>query len=318
MTQSTPGPVGRFRTGRLVEGRPQALDVWLVTTHDAEVAARVAGLLGGRPQPNEGGEELDHDVLTEVETVRVLVDGPDALASHMILRDSTGIIHQCDGLEFLSPEEKKGRPCGCPPLFEDRKLAAKEGRGPMPSISLTFRIAAEPALGEFRFLTGSWQMAAQLSDLTEALERIDSPAVCDLTLELVVHTTRSGRGFCYRKPVLTVLGSPGTVAPQPPPTAEPTPAPAPSPRRRRARPVPEPAIPPALEPSQTVSVNVALLRRAAEVLGTDSHEKTVIAALTGVVAGQHQTAELLRLREQVGQIAALAGQALQGGDSSLT
>ncbi|MFF1487872.1 hypothetical protein ACIGZH_34775 [Streptomyces sp. NPDC058319] len=324
MTQSTPGPVGRFHSGRVVEGRPQALDTWRVTTGDAEVAARVAGLLGGRPQPNEGGEGLTHEVLTKTETVRVLLEGPDAVASHMVLWGSKGIVHRCDGLEFVSPEEKKGQPCGCPPLLADRRLAAREGRGPSPSISLTFRIAAEPALGEFRFVSGSWQLAVQLADLADALERVDGPAVCDLTLELVVCTTKAGRSACYRKPVVTVLGSPGAVAPQsPPPAAEPAPAPAPSPLRRRARPAPEstapePTVPPSPEASHSVSVDAALLRRAAEVLGTDGHEETVTAALSEIVAGRRRTAELVRLREQVGRIAAIAGQALQGRDSSLT
>lgn len=41
------------------------------------------------------------------------------------------------------------------------------------------------------------------------------------------------------------------------------------------------------------------------------------AALSEIVAGRQQTAELVRLREQVGQIAAIAGQALQGRNSSL-
>ncbi|MFF5934869.1 hypothetical protein [Streptomyces sp. NPDC012508] len=318
MTQSTTTRVGRFHTGRSTEGRPQALDTWRFTSDDAGVAARVASLLGGQPQPNEGGGKLTHEVLTKLETVRVLMDGPDAVAAHMILWGSKGIIHQCDGLEFLSPEEKKGQPCGCPPVFEDRKVAAKEGRGPTPSINLTFRIAAEPALGEFHFMTSSWQMAAQLSDLTDALKRVNGLAICDLTLELVVYTTKMGRGVCYRKPVVTVLGSPDTVTIEPPQVAEPTPTPAPSPLRRKARPAPEPTIPSAMESSHSVSVSAALLRQAAEVLGTAGHEETVIAALSEIVAGRQQTAELFRLREQVGQIADIAGRALQGRDSALT
>ncbi|MFJ9111083.1 hypothetical protein [Streptomyces sp. NPDC102283] len=318
MTQSTIVPVGSFRTGRLAEGRPQALDAWRVTTDDAEVAARIANLLGGQTQPNKGGGKPAHEVLTKVETVRVLMDGPNAVAAHMILWGSKGIIHQCDGFEFLSPEEKKGQPCRCPPVFEDRKVAAKEGRGPVPSINLTFRIAAEPALGEFHFMTSSWQMAAQLSDLTDALKRVNGPAICDLTLELVVYTTKTGRGVCYRKPVVTVLGSLDTVTTEPPSLAEPTPASAPSPLRRKARPAPEPTIPSTMELSHSVSVSAALLRRAAEVLGTAEHEETVIAALSEIVAGRQQSAELVRLREQVGQIAAIAGLALQGRDSALT
>ncbi|GGX33728.1 recombination directionality factor [Streptomyces chryseus] len=320
MTQSAAARAGRFHTGRLSKGLPQALDAWRVTTDDADVAVRVAGFLGGEPRPNEGtgGTGPAYEVITSRESVHVLLDGPDAVAAHMVLRGSTGIIHECDGVEFLSPEEKRGQPCGCPPLLEDRKLAARDGRGPMPSVDITFRIAAAPGLGAFHFMTHSWQMAAQLSHLTDALERVNGPAICDLTLELVVYTTKAGRGVCYRKPVVTVLGSPDTVAPEPPPTAEPTPAPAPSAPRRKARQAPEPTTPSAPETSPSVSVNAALLRHAAKVLGTGDHEETVIAALSEIVAGRQQTAELVQLREQVGQIAAIARQALQGRDSSLT
>ncbi|GAA3095176.1 hypothetical protein GCM10020254_45530 [Streptomyces goshikiensis] len=276
MTQSSAARAGRFHTGRLSKGLPQALDAWRVTTDDAEVAARVAGFLGGEPQPNDG----------------------------------TGAA----GLAY----EGRGQPCGCPPLLEDRKLAARDGRGPMPSVDITFQIAAAPELGLFHFMTASWQMAAQLSDLTDALERVNGPAVCDLTIELVVYTTKAGRSVCYRKPAVTVLGSPDTVAPEPPPTAEPTPAPAPSAPRRKARPAPGPTTPSTPKSSHSVSVDATLLRRAAQVLGTGDHQETVIAALSEIVAGRQQTTELARLREHVGRIAAIAGQALQGRDSSLT
>ncbi|MFD9486387.1 hypothetical protein ACFWBX_20870 [Streptomyces sp. NPDC059991] len=290
-----------------------------MTTDDADVATRVASFLGGEPQRNEGGGGgLAHEVLTSRESVRILLDGPDAVAARMVLQGIKGIIHECDGVEFLSPEEKKGQPCGCPPLFENRKLAAKNGRSPMPSIDITFRIAAAPALGPFHFMTTSWQMAAQLSDLLNALERVDGPAVCDLTMELVVYTTKTGRSVCYRKPVVTVLGTPDTVAPEPPPPAEPTPAPAPSAPRRKARPAPEPTTPPAPQSSHSVNVDAVLLRRAAQVLGTGDHQETVIAALSEIVAGRQQTTELARLREDVERIAAIAGQALQGRDYSLT
>ncbi|MFI5616201.1 hypothetical protein [Streptomyces sp. NPDC051567] len=214
----------------------------------------------------------------------------------------------------------KGRPCGCPPLLEDRKLAARNGRGPTPSTDITFRIAAAPMLGTFRFMTGSWHLAVQLSDLTDALERVDGPAVCDLTIELVVHTTKTGRSFCYRKPVVTVLGSPDTIAPESPPAAEPTPVPAPSAPHRKARRAPESTAPsvPESRHSVSVSVDAHLLRRAAQVLGTGDHQETVATALSEILAGRQQTTELARLREHVGHIAALAGQALQSRESSLT
>ncbi|MEV0260241.1 hypothetical protein AB0I49_02690 [Streptomyces sp. NPDC050617] len=319
MTQNSAARAGRFHMGRLSEGRPQSLDAWRVTTDDADVAAGVAGLLGGEPRPQKGeGGGLAYEVLTNHESVRVLLDGPDAVAAHMILRGSQGIIHECDGVEFLSPEQKKGQPCGCPPLLEDRKRAARDGHGPMPSAEVTFQIAAAPKLGTFHFMTGSWQMAAQLSDLVDALERVGGSAVCDLTMELVAFTTKAGIDVCYRKPVVTVLGSPDSVAAEPPSPAEPTPAPAPSARRRKARVAPEPSTPPKPESSIPVSVDAALLGRAAQLLGTSDHQETVIAALSEIVAGRQKAAELARLREQVGRIAAIAEQALQGQDSSLT
>lgn len=145
---------------------------------------------GRRPQPNEGGGDLAQEVLTSSASVRVLIEGPDAVTARMVLRRSKGTVHECDGSRFLAPEEKKGQPCGCPPLLEDKKLAARNRCGPTPTIDLTFRIAAAPRLGEFHFRTGSWQMTAQLSDLIDALEHVAGPAVCDLSMELVVFTTR--------------------------------------------------------------------------------------------------------------------------------
>ncbi|MDX2826596.1 hypothetical protein Sipo8835_14205 [Streptomyces ipomoeae] len=283
MTQSTTARVGRFHQGRLSEGRPQALDAWRITTDDAHVAARLASLLGGHAQQNEGGGGLAHEVLTNRESVRVLMDGPGAVTARMVLWSSKGITHDCDGSVFLSPQGKKGQTCGCHPRLEDKKLAAREGRGPVPSIDLVFRIAAAPTLGEFHFMTSSWQLAAQLSDLMEALERVGGPAACDLTTELVALTTKTGRNVCYRKPVVKVVGNPDILA-----------------------------------PACSVSVDAVTLRRAAQVLGTSDHQETVIAALSEVVAARHQTIELARLREHVGRIAAIARQALPDGDFSLT
>ncbi len=159
-------------------------------------------------------------------------------------------------------------------------------------------------------------MAAQLSELTDAPERIGGPAVCDLAMELVVYTNKTGRGVCYRKPVVTVLGSPDSVAPEPSPTAELAPAPAPPAARHGTPPIPEPTTPSAPDSSRLVSVDAILLRRAAQVLDTGDHQETVIAALSDIVAGPQQAAELARLREQVGRIAAIAELSLRGRDSS--
>ncbi|MFG2213072.1 hypothetical protein ACGFND_38875, partial [Streptomyces sp. NPDC048638] len=192
MTRSPSVYAGRFHQGRLAEGkRPQALDTWRVTTDDAQVATRLADLHGGQLSPNDGGGESAYEVLTARETVRILVDGPDAVTARMVLWGSRGKIHECDGVVFLSPDDVSGQPCGCPPLLEDRKALAKEGRGPQPSIKLTFRLMASPLLGEFQFLTGSWEAAKRLPQLAEQLDAAEGPVACDFTTELVTLTTKS-------------------------------------------------------------------------------------------------------------------------------
>ncbi|MFF4605737.1 hypothetical protein ACFY12_23720 [Streptomyces sp. NPDC001339] len=316
MTQSTASRVGRFRQGRMSGTRPESLATWRVTTDDAHVADRVARLLGGQPQPNESGGNHSDEVLTERESVRILMEGPDAVTARMLLHDGRGVVHECDGSQFLAPPQVKGQPCGCPPLLQDRKAVARSGRGPMPSIDLVFRIAADPSLGEFHFQTSSWNAAEQIPHLLEELERVEGPAVCDLTLELVIFTTKTGTSVCYRKPVVTVLGGPGTVPSEAPrPTAS-MPAPAvPSVPRTPAR-RPDPSPPPAPEPPHPFDLDPRLVNRAAQALGTSGHRETIIAALSQAAETRQLTAELDRLRDHVKRIAAITGQALQAGGSS--
>ncbi|MQS34187.1 recombination directionality factor [Streptomyces katsurahamanus] len=218
MTSSEPAPVGRFHSGRMVDGIPHMLGAWRVTTEDEAVAGRVAALMGGRPSlvgTAVGGGSLE--VLTERESVRVLLDGTGAVRSDLVFWRGDELVHRCDGVAFLSPETRRGQPCGCPMLLEDRKAAVRSKAGPAPRIDVVFRIAADPALGEFRFRTGSWKLAERLWEVEQALDGIDGQAVCDLALESVVYTASRGREVCYRKPVLTVLGSPDSVAAEPGP-----------------------------------------------------------------------------------------------------
>ncbi|MEU9025949.1 hypothetical protein AB0D46_00075 [Streptomyces sp. NPDC048383] len=302
--------VGRFRMGRLSGSRPESLATWRVTTNDACVADRIAHLLGGQPQPNEGGGDHSEEVVTGRETVRILMDGPDAVTSRMLLHNGQRTVHECDGSQFLAPPQVKGRPCGCPPLLADRKAAAKSGRAPSPSIDFVFRIEADPSLGEFHFQAGSWKLAEQIPGLLEELGRVEGPAVCEFTLEYVSFETKAGVSVCYRKPVVTVLGSPGTVPPEAPLSVASMPLSAvPSipwtPARRHA-----PSLPPVPELPHPVDLDSKLVDRAARALGTSGKQETVVAALTQAVENQHLAAELDRLRNHVKRIATIADQAL--------
>jgi hypothetical protein len=125
----------------------------------------------------------------------------------MKLWNRSKLVHHCDGVEFLSPDEKAGRPCGCPALFAQRKQAAKDYVGPSPSINITFRLADDPDLGSFRFQSGSWTLAEVLHEYENDLERVGGEAVATLRLELVEYTTKKGRFVSYLKPVLDNIRS---------------------------------------------------------------------------------------------------------------
>lgn len=207
--------VGRFRSGRLVGKLPESLSNWRVTTGDPEVADRIAALFGGAPTGWETEKEDNLEVLTDAPSVRIVIDSSSAIDASMKLFGSNGLIHHCDGVDFLSPEEDKGTPCGCPASLQDRKDKAKSGRGPKPSIDLTFRLADAPDLGIFRFNSGSWELVKVLHEVIEAVDvaggadadgKGGSPVEASLAIEHVAYTTKAGRDVAFNKPVIKVLG----------------------------------------------------------------------------------------------------------------
>ncbi|MFG2147511.1 hypothetical protein ACGFRG_25495 [Streptomyces sp. NPDC048696] len=199
--------VGRFHGGRQENGVPVALSEWRVTTGDPDVAAAIAQLIGGTPVETDSTSENYIEIMTGTDKVKAVLSGPDAITSDLKLWNGNVLIHHCDGIEFLSPELDKGKPCGCPPLMEDRKAAHKAKRGPGPSISVTFRLAEDYDLGVFRLQTGSWKLAEVLHEVENALNKVSGEALTELSLELVEYTTKKGRDVSYRKPSIRVLKS---------------------------------------------------------------------------------------------------------------
>ncbi|MCF3119704.1 hypothetical protein IPZ68_08270 [Streptomyces arenae] len=197
--------VGRFHGGRQENGIPVALGEWRVTTGDPDVASAIAQLMGGQPEETDSTSENFIEVLTTQSKIKVVLSGADAVTSDMKLWNGSALIHHCDGVEFLAPDEDRGKACGCPALMEDRKAAAKSKRGPAPSIAVTFRLAEDYNLGLFKFQTGSWKLAETLHEIGNALDKVDGEALAELSLELVEYTTKKGRDVSYRKPVIKVL-----------------------------------------------------------------------------------------------------------------
>ncbi|GGY88840.1 hypothetical protein CP967_31295 [Streptomyces nitrosporeus] len=214
--------VGRFRSGRLVGKQPESLNEWRVTTGDPDVADTIAALMGGVKEEWDTDKEDNLQVLTESKSVEVIIENSDAIDASMKLFGFSGLTHHCDGVKYLSDEDPTlvGTPCGCPPLLEDRKARAKSGKGPKPSIDITFKLAANPELGKFRFNSGGWSLVNVLHEVIEAIDNTGGrqedadgkvtdpgrPVRATLTIEHVAYTTKAGRDVAYNMPVVKVLG----------------------------------------------------------------------------------------------------------------
>jgi hypothetical protein len=216
--------VGRFRSGRLLKigGKdvPESLNEWRVTTGDPVVADRIAALMGGEPESWETDKEDNLQVLTASPTVSIIIEPDGVDASFKQFMPGAGMIHHCNGFEFLSPEEEKGDTCGCPSLIAERKLKAQQLRGPKPSVDVTFRLLEDPDLGVFRFNSGSWKLVEALAPLFRALDEYGNAGSdgvqgrqvrATLTIENVTYTPqkgpRAGQEVSYNKPVIKVLGA---------------------------------------------------------------------------------------------------------------
>lgn len=210
--------VGRFRSGRLVRlgktDTPEALNEWRVTTGDPVVADRIAALYGGESEEWETDKEDNLQVLTDTASVQIIIEPDGVDASFKQFVPGAGMTHHCDGFTYLSPDEDKGEPCGCPSLIAERKLKASQQRGPKPSVDVTFRLADEPELGVFRFNSGSWKLVEALGGLFRDLDtngNATSPVRASLTIENVSYVPqkgpRAGQTVSYNKPVIKVFGA---------------------------------------------------------------------------------------------------------------
>lgn len=204
--------VGRFRSGRQTNGRPESLSEWRVTTGDPAVAQTISGMFGGSPQEWETQREDNIEVLTNTASVAVLIDSAESINVTLVQWGMGGEkIHECDGVYFVGDDEDAGKECGCPALFAERKALAKRGRGPKPNVSMRFRLADDPGMGYFMFQSSSWDLTRVLHEVQNDLDNVGTVALATLSLEVVEFVPKSGamagRTVSYRKPVITVKGA---------------------------------------------------------------------------------------------------------------
>ena len=208
--------VGRFRAGYQAGTKGVALSEYFVTTGDPDVAKRIEELLGSKE--DEGVIDYAEDdnaygVFTPVSEIDIIIPTPKALRSRMVRWVNGKLLWVSDGETISWPEDRAGEPSPQAGLsLQDRKQAARDEVGEKPETSILFYLAADENLGQFRFQSGSWDLAGDIVyfNTEEELATIDGPAHCTLTLEEVSFTAkkgpRAGKVVTYTKPVLKVNG----------------------------------------------------------------------------------------------------------------
>ncbi|WP_424936642.1 MULTISPECIES: hypothetical protein [Bacteria] len=207
--------VGRFRSGHMIDDRPQALDEWRMTTGDPDVAAKIHELLGGdEPQEWASKGEDNIEVFTASTEVDIVIEKASDLRQRMVLWGRSGKpIYVSDGEHIL---DEQGHPTDerdpdADLTFAERK--AKKDIGAIPDIDLFFRLADEPDLGVFKFKTGSWGFASDLAynGVDEKLEAAEGPVAATLKLSPVSFVAkngpRAGQTVSYTKSELIVKGA---------------------------------------------------------------------------------------------------------------
>jgi len=191
--------VGAFHATRPLHDRLQALDTWRITTAHSDLATTLAELLGGHSTFSADR----FDVQTAAHAVPAVVRTPGDLTWDLRQNGPHGLLHHCDGTYLLTPADRRGTPCGCPPLLTDRKIRAHTGTGPTPRTILRFYLADHPWLGAFRFESASWHLAQTIPALTTRLAT-DGPTLCQLTIKTTEFTTASGLRLPTHTPAITL------------------------------------------------------------------------------------------------------------------
>jgi hypothetical protein len=198
----TDDTVGLFSAGKQVKdengnARGESIDTWRVAVSDMAVAEALTQLFGGNIVENtESTADKFIDVFLAADSVSVVLSGEDAIELDYKQWVNGKLAHHCDGEKLKghpSNPDKIGTACGCPTTFAERKQDGNDGIGPKPAIEVTFRLADDLDLGEFKMRTASWNTLKALPEIGEDLDSVGGEALASLAIEHVEFTSKTGK-----------------------------------------------------------------------------------------------------------------------------
>lgn len=178
---------GRIRTGHKVQGKkgmePRTLNHFRLTSTDREALTILAARYGGEPRPwNEPRAAVRDgwELYTESDTLDVYLPA-GALSVWYEHWTAAGNQRRCDGLECTIPspdpnEATRDVPCIC--ARQDEQLCK-------PKTRLAVALPGLPFRGVWRFESGSWNVADEMSAFEPLVQQVQVGGVlkCQLIIE---------------------------------------------------------------------------------------------------------------------------------------
>ena len=178
---------------------PVSLAHWRITTKDPELATRVADLVGGEPVGWESPDGPAWEVLTETDSLDVVIPPTDYLRQDMELWARSGLVRRCDGVTASIPDGDALRtePCVCERI---REIGIDESQC-APTTRLAVMMPGVNGFGQWLLTTKSWAAAREIAGSAALLAKAQGAIPAKLRIEMRKET-RQGKTNTFRLPVL--------------------------------------------------------------------------------------------------------------------
>lgn len=213
--------VGRIRLGaKSGKGAPTKLETFRLTSKSKEAIDAAAEVYGGKIGTWSGPDGQEYELITEANTLDVVVPPGNALSQWYEMWSGAGCQRRCDG----QTETLSGSPCKCPTDQAQRTELSGRGQACRPTTRLSVILPQVRTVGIWRLETHGYHAATELAGVAELLERVSAnDRYLPATLRLEPRSSKKGgKTSRFVVPVLEVgatvqeaiAASAGTEIPQ--------------------------------------------------------------------------------------------------------
>jgi len=213
--------VGRIRLGaKSGKGAPTKLETFRLTSKSKEAIDAAAEVYGGKIGTWSGPDGQEYELITETNTLDVVVPPGNALSQWYEMWSGAGCQRRCDG----QTETLTGSPCKCPTDQAQRTELSGRGQACRPTTRLSVILPQVRTVGIWRLETHGYHAATELAGVAELLERVSAnDRYLPATLRLEPRSSKKGgKTSRFVVPVLEVgatvqeaiAASAGTEIPQ--------------------------------------------------------------------------------------------------------